>query len=236
VALLNEYFTIMVDCIQHFGGMLDKFIGDAFMAGFGMPISGHEDEDNAVRAAISMSSQLNEWNIKRLKQNKKRVLIGIGLNTDIVVSGNIGSPKRMDYTMIGDGVNLASRLESACKHYHSQILISEYTYNKLRGSYRIREIDRVIVKGKTEPVGVFEVLDYHTEETFPNMMKILHYFQEGLNEYRQRNWDYAIEIFNNILTLHDTDNVSHLYIERCKHLQTHPPDDNWTGVWVMESK
>ncbi len=137
--------------------MLDKFIGDAIMAAFGTPIPHDDDEDRAVRTAISMHNHLKEWNAERAAEGKKPVNIGIGLNTDSVVSGNIGSPKRMDYTLIGDGVNLASRLESACKQYHAKILISENTYKKLRGTYRIREIDRVVVKGKTEPVAVFEV-------------------------------------------------------------------------------
>ena len=106
--------------------------------------------------------------------------MGIGLNTDMVVSGNIGSAKRMDYTMIGDGVNLASRLESACKVYSAQILISENTFGRLRGTYRIRNIDQVVVKGKTEPVGVYEVLDHHTDETFPNLMDVVSYFNEGM--------------------------------------------------------
>src|SRR3546814_8217350 len=97
--------------------------------------------------------------------------MGIGLNTDTVVSGNIGSPKRMDYTIIGDGVNLASRLESACKQYSARILISENTYKKLRGTYRSREVDRVVVKGKTEPVAIYEILDYHTDESYPNLME-----------------------------------------------------------------
>ncbi|MDH4184759.1 MAG: GAF domain-containing protein, partial [Nitrospinota bacterium] len=120
VALLNEYFTIMVDCIQHEGGMLDKFIGDAIMAAFGMPIPKGDDEDRAVRAAISMHRQLSLFNQDRANHGKKPVDMGVGLNTGTVVSGNIGSPKRMDYTMIGDGVNLASRLESACKQYHAK--------------------------------------------------------------------------------------------------------------------
>ena len=110
--------------------------------------------------------------------------MGIGLNTDMVVSGNIGSPKRMDYTIIGDGVNLASRLESACKLYSAQILISEHTYARLRGTYRVRDIDQVVVKGKTEPVSVYEVLDHHTDDTFPNLMDVVSYFNEGIQHYR----------------------------------------------------
>jgi adenylate cyclase len=113
VSLLNEYFTLMVDCIQKEGGMLDKFIGDAIMAAFGVPIPHEDDEDRAVRAAIGMIRALHVWNRERAAEGKKPVGMGIGLNTDTIVSGNIGSPKRMDYTLIGDGVNLASRASAS---------------------------------------------------------------------------------------------------------------------------
>ena len=121
--------------------------------------------------------------------------MGIGLNTDKVVSGNIGSPKRMNYTLIGDGVNLAARLESACKQYGARILISENTFSKLKGTYRIRDIDDVVVKGKTKPVGVYEVLDYHTDETFPHLMDVVNHFREGRKHYRAGDWDRAIRAF-----------------------------------------
>ena len=122
VALLNEYFTLMVDCIHREEGMLDKFIGDAIMAAFGIPVAHDDDDDRAVRAAIAMMRECRRWSRDRVQRGQQPVDIGIGLNTDMVVSGNIGSKKRMDYTIIGDGVNLASRLESACKHYSAQIL------------------------------------------------------------------------------------------------------------------
>ncbi len=236
VNLLNEYFTLMVDCIQSEGGMLDKFIGDALMAAFGIPLAHDDSEDRAVRCAIAMIKTLEEWNGVRITVNLKPVGIGIGINTDTVVSGNIGSPKRMDYTVIGDGVNLASRLESACKQYSTKILISENTYNRLKGTYRIRDIDDVVVKGKTQPVRVYEVLDYHTEETFPNLMEATGFFKEGRRVYRNGNWDKAIKLFGEALRLHPRDKLSLIYIERCELLKVNPPGATWQGIWTMSSK
>ena len=195
VQLLNDYFSIMVDSITNQGGMLDKFIGDAIMAAFGLPFTTDDDEDRALRASIEMITNLWEWNKVRAGNGLPPVDMGIGLNTDTVVSGNIGSPKRMDYTVIGDGVNLAARLESACKQYAARILVSEFTHSNLKGVYRSREIDKVIVKGKTEPVGIYEVLDFHTSETFPNVMEVLNYFKDGLEKYRIGDWDPAIKSF-----------------------------------------
>lgn len=236
VALLNEYFTLMVDCIQKQGGILDKFIGDAIMAAFGIPFPHEDDEDRAVRAAVNMVTKLNEWNSVRAGQGKKPVRIGIGLNTDNIVSGNIGSPKRTDYTVIGDGVNLASRLESACKQYHASILISDNTYRKLKGTYRIRKVDRVVVKGKTEPVSIYEVLDYHTEETFPNLMDVVNNFTQGLAYYQKGQWDRAVEAFRSVLILNGGDELSRMYIDRCEHMKKYPPTGEWDGIFVMTSK
>jgi adenylate cyclase len=236
VTLLNEYFEIMVDCITREGGMLDKFIGDAIMAAFGIPLAHDDDEDRAVRAAVAMISELQTWNTEREAEGKLPVNIGIGLNTDIVVSGNIGSKKRMDYTVIGDGVNLAARLESACKQYSAKILISEFTQAKLRGIYRMREVDLVVVKGKTQPVSIYEVLDYHTSASFPNMMDVLGNFTEGLSRYRAGNWDTAIASFEKALSLNPKDKLTGTYIERCELMKAHPPEGEWDGVWVMTDK
>jgi adenylate cyclase len=236
VSLLNEYFTIMVECIQKQGGMLDKFIGDAIMAVFGLPLPHDDDEDRAVRASISMITELRRWNAERAAAGKRPVDIGVGLNTDSIVSGNIGSPKRMDYTVIGDGVNLASRLESACKEYGTRILISENTFRKLRGTYRAREVDRVIVKGKSEPASVFEILDYHDDETFPNLRESLECFREGLISYRRQHWDKAEAAFTEALSHGPGDALSKMYLKRVAQMRAHPPGDDWNSVWVMKSK
>ncbi len=236
VSLLNEYFSIMVEIITKQGGMLDKFIGDAIMAAFGLPVSHDDDEDRAVRAAIGMITALKQWNAERVAEGKAAVHIGIGLNTDNIVSGNIGSPRRMDYTVIGDGVNLASRLEGACKEYAASILISESTYNRLRGTYRAREIDSVVVKGKSKPVAIYEVLDYHTPETFPNLMEAVNYWNSGLNYYRQGDWDRAVRAFREAGAINVDDKLPPMYIERCQYLMKNPPGANWTGVWVMKTK
>ncbi|HYR05272.1 MAG TPA: adenylate/guanylate cyclase domain-containing protein, partial [Gallionella sp.] len=236
VALLNEYFTLMVECIQREEGMLDKFIGDAIMAAFGIPEGHADDADRAVRASIAMIRTLGEWNKQRQAHGKLPVNIGVGMNTDNVVSGNIGSKKRMDFTIIGDGVNLASRLESACKQYGTHILVSESTYKRLRGTYQARELDLVVVKGKTKPVAIYEILDYHTDETYPNLIDALGHFRNALTKYRQRKWHDAIHLLEEVLALNQNDKAAKLYIERCHYFIDNPPGDDWDGVWVMESK
>ena len=236
VALLNEYFTIMVECIQRQGGMLDKFIGDAIMAVFGLPISQGDDSDRAVRTTIAMIDDLRVWNKERASAGKKPVDIGVGLNTDSVVSGNIGSPRRMDYTIIGDGVNLAARLESACKQYGAKILISEMTYRSLKGTYRVREADLVVVKGKTEAVRIYEVLDFHNEETFPHLLDVLEYYRNGLALYQKQEWDKAEASLRKALELNPKDKLSQIYLERTEYMRDNPPGDDWDGVWVLKSK
>ena len=236
VKLLNDYFTIMVDCITDEGGMLDKFIGDAMMCIFGTPVPHDDDPDRAVRAAIRMMTDLKTFNEKRASEGKMAIDHGMGINTDSIVSGNIGSPKRMDYTVIGDGVNLAARIESACKQYGAHILISEFTYKAVKATYRTRPVDYVIVKGKTEPVGVYEVLDFHDDDSYPNLVEALGLFNDGYRSWNIGKWDQAIKLFNSVLKINPNDKAAKLYIDRCNHMKKNPPKGTWDGVWVMTSK
>ena len=236
VGLLNEYFTLMVDCLQKEGGMLDKFIGDAMMAIFGLPLPREDDADRAVRAGIGMLVELERFNTARKERGMMAIDMGLGINTDEIVSGNIGSPKRMNYTVIGDGVNLAARLETACKQYGAKMLVSDATVKKLKGTYRMREADRVVVKGKTEPVVIFECLDYHTDASFPNPMEVINHFKDGLAKYRKQDWEKAKGAFQEAVKAYSGDKLSKIYIERCDYFQKNPPDKEWDGVWVMKEK
>lgn len=158
VAILNEYFAAMVEVIFRHEGTLDKYIGDAIMAVFGSPLSRPDDAERAVRAAVDMQTELKRLQAKWQLEGREPFDIGIGINTGEVVVGNIGSEKRMEYTVIGDNVNLASRLEGLNKQYQSHIIVSESVYEKLKDKVNVRPLEAVTVKGKTRPVMIYEVL------------------------------------------------------------------------------
>lgn len=236
VSMLNEYFTLMVDILFDHNGILDKYIGDAILAVFGTPFTSGKHADDAVRAAVAMMFTLDDFNRHRREKGKPPIKIGIGINTDEVLVGNIGSLRRMDFTVIGDGVNLASRLESATKYYGTGILISEFTMGRLTERHLTREIDRIKVKGKTRPVSIHEVLDFYNPAVCPDMEYVMGSFQEGTHLYRRGSWSEAIACFQRALRLCPGDTVSRLYIDRCTHLMEKPPEDVWDGVWVMTEK
>ena len=236
VAMLNAYFERMVDVIVRNRGVLDKFIGDAVMALFGVPFNGPHDADDAVRVANSMFIALRELNRERRGKGMEPIDIGVGIATGVVVVGNIGSTKRMEYTVIGDSVNLASRLESATKFYGTKMLLSESTWTALRDRGLLREIDRLRVKGKHEPVAIYEALDHFTDETFPNLMRTVTRYNEGIQHYRARDWKDALGCFQEALELNPGDRPSRLYVERCELFLATPPPPDWDGVWTMTTK
>jgi adenylate cyclase len=236
VKMLNEYFSIMVDVILEKGGILDKYIGDAIMAVFGAPFPSPQDADHAVQAGVGMLRALREFNTKRVAEGRDMVRMGVGINSDEVLSGNIGSLKRMDYTVIGDGVNLASRLEGANKTYGTELLVSEFTVRELKGAYTLREVDKMQVKGKTQPVGVFEVLDYFAPDSIARDARVLAAYDRGQKHYQRRDFDDARAAFEEALGVNAKDGVARMYRERCVYFLEHPPPDEWDGVWVMKEK
>jgi adenylate cyclase len=235
VSLLNEYFGQMVEVVQRHGGILDKYIGDAIMALFGVPFRQPEDADHAIAVANGMLVSLGAFNRGRRSAGKLTINIGVGIATGEVVVGNIGAPTRMEYTAIGDSVNLASRLEGANKYYHTNILVDETTVRALRQPVTLREIDLLRVKGKDQPVAVYEVLD-HRAAILPNLTDVVGCFGEGLEAYRARRWQRAIDCFGRVLKQHAGDAPSEIYIERCRHYIEAPPEEDWGGVWVMTEK
>lgn len=235
VAMLNEYFSIMVDILMEHKGILDKYIGDAIMAVFGVPFPGDDDADRAVTAGVDMLRALRMLNERRVAEAHQPIRIGIGINTDEVVSGNIGSNRRMDYTVIGDGVNLASRLEGANKLYRTQMLISEFTAAQLKDTYRLREVDQIRVKGKHESVGIVEVMDHYDPKVYPHLDEAIGLFQEALRFYKQQSWRRAISLFEKVCSI-QKDPLSQMYIERCRHFIEHGPPSDWDGVWSMATK
>jgi len=234
VAMLNEYFTEMVDVILAHQGILDKYIGDAIMALFGAPFVGPSDADNALRTANQMLVSLAALNARRAAAGQRAIEIGLGISTGDVIVGNIGSTKRMEYTVIGDNVNLASRLEGANKYYGTRILFSEFTKQRLTGPALTREIDLIRVKGKDFPVAVYEGLDHCAG--MPDLPRLLEYYAAGLAAYRGRDWAGAHDAFERALAVAPGDGPSALYLARCRDFARIPPNADWDGAWTLTSK
>jgi len=227
--MLNEYFTLMVDEVMHEHGLLDKFMGDGLMAVFGVPYPHDDDAVRSVRCALRMLDVLVGHNRSRSEQGLDSLRIGVGIHSDEVISGNMGSAKRMEYTVIGDGVNLASRIEGLNKAYDTSLLISGSTWDALEGQFGGRRIDNVAVKGRAEPVRVYEVLghgDYHLSA--PQQA-----FVEGLECYEQRAFRQALEHFR---AGADADGPCRTYVARCQEYIRTPPPPNWDRVWEARSK
>ena len=233
VMLLNRYFETMVDVVFHHRGTLDKFIGDGIMAVFGSPIPQADHAQRAVETALGMQQQLAHFNQQQQNQGLPTLQIGIGINSDDVITGNIGSSKRMEFTAIGDGVNLTSRIESTTKLYGCAIIISENTYGLCRDTIWVRELDYVCVKGKRQPVHLYEVLGLRSQPLSPPQQEKIALYAKGRAYYRQRRFDLAIETFSTLLRETPTDQATRLYLERCQQLQQHPPASDWDGSWQL---
>jgi adenylate cyclase len=234
VTMLNEYFAEMVEAIFIRGGMLDKYLGDGLMAIFGAPIEGAVDADNALLVATDMMRALRGFNARRAERELKPMEIGIGLATGEVMAGSIGPIKRMAYTVIGDNVNLAARLESANKYYGTAVLLAGSTVDSLKSRAVLRRLDLLQPRGLSRPSWVYESLGHHTAKTFPKLAKVINEYEAGLDCYRQRDWQGGIEHFAGALQLAPQDRPSQIFLDRCRYYQADPPADEWNGVWIME--
>ncbi len=229
---LNRYFTVMVDIIMARHGIVDKYIGDAIMAFFGAPVRHKDDALQSVLAGIEMSEALGQFNAQQRELGKPEFRIGVGINYGVVTVGNIGTEKKMDYTIIGDMVNLASRMEGLTKKYHQPLLISESLHQKVKDEVDCRLIDTVAVKGKTKGVRIYTVKKRLSEEE--NKAWTLH--NTAMESYYQRDFDEAIGNFQNVQKIFPDDYASQLIIDRCRQFKVTPPPENWDGVEIMTEK
>ena len=236
VALLNEYLSVMSDVIFRNEGTLDKYEGDAIMAFWGAPIPQPDHPLLACRTALQMNEALRRLNSDWAQQGKPHLNIRIGINTGPMVVGNMGSAGKFAYTVIGDSVNLASRLEGANKEYRTTIMVSEQTYNFVRNGILARKLDRITVKGRTEPVATYELLQELDAPVEPELREFLAVYEEGLERYYGRRWSEAIALFERALGLKPGDGPSALYISRALAYAASPPPPDWDGVFVMTTK
>ena len=224
VGFLNDYFNRMVDIIFQFKGVLDKYMGDSIMAVFGVPYVREDDAERAVGTALRMRSELVRFN-ERKRPGRECIRIGMGICTGEVISGNIGCEKRMDFTVIGDGVNIASRLEDLNKQYGTDILITDSTNEEIGEKFTTQLIDKVILKGRANPVKVFHVLGeagYRPTEAEKG-------FDKGIELYRKREFAEAIRNFEKASGIHPP---SRVFLARCKYFLENPPGPEWNRVWV----
>ncbi len=236
VALLNEYFTDMVDIVFAHQGVLDKYMGDMIMAVFGSVMQQEEDPDNAVTVGNQMMAGLRELNSRLAARGREPIKIGVGISTGQVVAGNIGSPKRLEYTVIGNRVNIAHRLEDANKFYGTSVLICSQTYERTTERSQMREIDLIRVRGMETPVAIYEAMGHHTEDSFPHRDAAVGAFNEGLSRFRRREWSPASRCFDEALAANPQDGPSRIYRERCEIFRSKPPAADWDGVWSVQSK
>ena len=225
----------MTDLVLQYGGVVDKYIGDAVMAFWGAPLPDREHARRAVLCALAMKKRCEELRPGWKKEYGTEVFARAGVNSGDAVVGNMGSRHKYNYTVMGDMVNLASRLEGANKPYGTYLMISEYTYAEVAEIVDVRELDYLVVKGKEQPVRVFEVLD-EKGKTAPEVLRCVKHFEIGLTRYRERDFAGAINAFDQALDENPQDQPSLMYIDRCRHFLEDPPDEGWDGVWRLQEK
>jgi adenylate cyclase len=237
---LNAYFKRMNQVIHKNNGVIDKFIGDAIMALYDRPELLNQDEArDAVKSAIAMQNALMAHNQHQQNCGYPAISTGIGIHSGKAVIGTVGSIDRMDSTVLGDVVNVASRLESLTKYYKTGIIISSDTWRLLlpeNHDFLWRKLDYIAVKGKEQPIDIYEIFNADPDEIKDKKHKILKPYHEALELYYSRQWPEAVKIFKECLTIYREDPVIHMHLERCLQFKENPPPENWKGIIKMSEK
>ncbi len=236
VAHLNDYLSSMTEVVFQNSGTLDKYIGDAIIAFWGAPLDVKDHAYRACQTAIEMTRRLDTLHEKWKSEGKPLLNFRIGINSGEMVVGNVGGRDRFDYTVIGDNVNLASRLESANKMYRTRLMLSEYAYELVKDRVFVRELDLIIVKGKTRPVKIYELISDRIDNVTEEKKKLVEIYCAGLAAYRGRHWKAAKSLFEKVLSMDSADYPSEMYLERCMLYEIEPPPDEWNGVFIMQTK
>jgi class 3 adenylate cyclase len=232
VETLNFYLNLQAQIILNNNGDIDKYMGDAIMASF----TGAKKEVNAAKAALEIQEQMKAEREARQQKGHTAIAIGIGIHTGQVIFGSIGAQNRMDFTSIGDNVNLASRLEGTTKTYSTKNIVSEPVYKKIKTNYTCREIDLITVKGKAKPTAIYEVITEKSKET-STLKNYLKDFSAALKAYRQKKWAEAEKLFAKCQKINNIeDKPSKVFLERISIFRKHPPPSNWNGVFEMKTK
>lgn len=237
VRLLNEYLTAMSDIILDFRGTIDKYEGDAIISFFGAPVVYSDHAAKACLAAVKMKRVELELNERFMTEQMtpSPLFTRVGINTGPMVVGNMGTPKKMDYTIMGNAVNLASRLEGVNKQYGTGILISEDTYKSGGENFTVRKLDRVRVVGIQTPVRLYELIEEKgmSDEITLEAIAVFH---EALDLFEQKEWEKAEKEFSKVLNILPNDEPSNAYIKRCRDFRKKPPKDSWDGVFNLTTK
>ncbi|MDA0654147.1 MAG: HAMP domain-containing protein [Proteobacteria bacterium] len=234
VAMLNEYFSRLTEAIESCCGVIDKYIGDAIMAVFGAPVRHGNHAGQAVSAALRIGQAVTEMNVTRTRQGLAKLGCGVGINTGTLVAGNMGSRRRMNYTVVGDGVNIAARLEGLTRAYDVAALVTEATRDAAPAML-YRELDRVRVKGRAEPIRIFEPLG-RAGQLPPETIDRIARWEEALGHYRARNWAAADAILAELMRGEPESTLYALFRARIVTLQRSPPGAAWDGTFVFAEK
>lgn len=233
--LMNKYLTEMTNIVLAADGVLDKYIGDALMAFWGAPLPQPRHAERACSSALAMIKKLEKLNREKAWPEGREIKIGIGINTGEMVVGNMGAEKRFDYTILGDAVNLGSRVESINKQYGTKIIITEFTKSKISDEFVTRYLDKVAVKGKSEPVNIYELVCWRRDLEL-QQKEVIELYEEAFEFYQKKKWGRAMEMLKKISKLMPDDLATKNLIERCEYYKKEPPEKGWDGTWVMNTK